>query len=174
MHEIISRLVFVVIMSTVLSRVKWNMKMQIYVNHRTSVLKQGRQCTCNVILRRVHGTTLAVEKQKLLYISVYEHVRAGVRVREGVVVCLRACSLTYPACKTHAPYCHLRPLWIQHIFRHYLINGTIFGKRSPCIKRVLIFSTTFIWNIILRIIQRDVFINVKYSAHKVPVSLVGF
>ena len=60
--------------------------------------------------------------------------------------CYRACSLTYPACTAYEPYC-LRPLWLRHIFGHYLINGTIFGKRLPNTKRVLIFSTTFIWNI---------------------------
>ena len=39
-----------------------------------------------------------------------------------------ACSFTNPVCI--APqYCHLRPLWLHHIFRHYLINGTIFGKK---------------------------------------------
>ena len=41
------------------------------------------------------------------------------------------CCLSYPACKAHAPYCkycHLRPVLLYHIFPHYLINGTIFGK----------------------------------------------
>ena len=42
---------------------------------------------------------------------------------------------------------HLQPLLLHHIFRHYLINGTIFGKKVLNIKCVLIFSTTFIWNI---------------------------
>ena len=30
-------------------------------------------------------------------------------------VCLRACSLTNPAFNA-PPYCHLRPLWLHHIF----------------------------------------------------------
>jgi hypothetical protein len=30
--------------------------------------------------------------------------------------------------KPHALYCHLRPLWLHQIFRHYLVIGTIFGK----------------------------------------------
>jgi hypothetical protein len=42
---------------------------------------------------------------------------------------------------------HLWPLWLHNIFRHYLINGTIFGIVLLNIKCVLIFSTTFIWNI---------------------------
>jgi hypothetical protein len=38
------------------------------------------------------------------------------------------------------PYCHLRPLWLHHIFRHYHINGTIFGKKLLNIKCVFWFS----------------------------------
>jgi hypothetical protein len=61
-------------------------------------------------------------------------------------------------------------------FRHYLINGTIFGKTLLNIKCVFWFSLhlpseTFF---ILRRIQRDTFINVKTSSRKVPVSFVGF
>jgi hypothetical protein len=44
--------------------------------------------------------------------------------------------------------CHLRLARLYLIFAHYLIHGTIFGKkvteRKIC---VLIFSTTFVWNI---------------------------
>ena len=64
----------------------------------------------------------------------------------GAHVCLRACSRTNPA-RNAPPYCHLRPLWLHHIFRHYLTNGMIFGKALLNIKCVLIFSTTFMWNI---------------------------
>ena len=49
---------------------------------------------------------------------------------------VRPYSITYPACKAHAPYFHLWPLWLHHIFRHYLINGTIFGKKLLNIKCV--------------------------------------
>ena len=28
-----------------------------------------------------------------------------------------------------AAICHLRPVWLHHIFRHYLINDTILGKK---------------------------------------------
>ena len=33
------------------------------------------------------------------------------------------CSLRYPACSAHAPYCHLWPAPIYNIFLHYLISG---------------------------------------------------
>ena len=61
------------------------------------------------------------------------------------------CSLRYPSCNAHAPYCHLWPARLNCIFPHYLINGTIFGgggggdiehKMS-----VLIFSATFFLNV---------------------------
>jgi len=60
-----------------------------------------------VTLRCICATTVAVEKQSVLYIlSVY--------------------SLRYPACNAHAPYCHLWPTWLYNIFPHYLISGMIF------------------------------------------------
>jgi hypothetical protein len=62
---------------------------------------------CNVILRRVHETTVAVEKQRVLHISVracactyaFLWVRVCVRVCvvHGAGVCLRATSLSNPA-----------------------------------------------------------------------------
>jgi hypothetical protein len=77
--------------------------------------------------------------------------------RVGVCTCLRACSLAYPACNAHAPYCHLWPLALPS-FLHYLINGKIFEKKFTEHKIcVLIFSTivskTFL---ILSIIYRDI------------------
>ena len=46
----------------------------------------------------------------------------------GAFVCLRVCSLTYPPCNA-PPYCHLRLLWLYHLYRYILINDMIFGKR---------------------------------------------
>ena len=72
-------------------------------------------------------------------------------------------------------YCHLWPVWLYHIFRHYLIHGRIFGKQviehKVC---VWIFSTTLseIF-LILRRTERDI-INVHMSSSKVPVMLVRF
>ena len=59
------------------------------------------------------------------------------------------CSLRYPACNAHAPYCHPWPAPLYNIFPHYLTNGAILGgwggvtEHKMC---VLIFSTTFIWD----------------------------
>ena len=80
-------------------------------------------------------------------------------------------ALVFPACKAHlfyaALYYHGCPVWLFHIFPHYLIKGSIFGKTLLNIKCVfwvsLIFtSETFF---ILRIIQRDI-INAHSSSHK--------
>jgi len=35
----------------------------------------------------------------------------------------------YPPCNAHAPYYNLCPDQLYNIFPHYLINGTIFGKK---------------------------------------------
>ena len=90
-------------------------------------------------------------------------------------VCLRACSLTYPA--YHAPpYC-LRPPWLHNIFRHYLTKSTIFRKNklrnTEC---VFSFSLQLLLEmfLILRRIRRLIVKNMKTSSFKVHVILVAF
>ena len=36
---------------------------------------------------------------------------------------MRVCSLRYPACNAHAPYCHLWPAPLYNIVPHYLIKA---------------------------------------------------
>jgi hypothetical protein len=110
-------------------------------------MEQDRQCTYNVTLRRVRVTIVVVEKQYYI-----------------LCVCIR--SLSYPACNAHAPHCHLWPTRLYDIFPHYLINGTIFGKKKSygIQKCVLIFSKTFL---ILRrnerrMIKMCIYLHVKY------------
>jgi hypothetical protein len=93
----------------------------------------------------------------------------------GAGVCLRACSLANPACNA-PPYSHLRPLWLHNIFRHYLINGPIFGTKSLNIKCEFYFSLQLLFEtfLILRRIRWDIDINVKTSSYKVHVIFVGF
>jgi hypothetical protein len=88
-------------------------------------------------------------------------------------VCLRAFKFTYPVCHMHVPY-SLFPLWLHHIFRHYLINVTIFGKKSVNIKCVFWFPLQRLFEtfLILRRNQRDIVINFK-SLH-IFVIFVGF
>jgi hypothetical protein len=66
----------------------------------------------------------------------------SVRVENNIeaLSCNHCCSgdainITYSACVSvalvirHAPYCHLWPARLYDIFPHYLIKGTIFGKK---------------------------------------------
>jgi hypothetical protein len=90
-------------------------------------------------------------------------------------VCLRKGSLTNPACNA-PPYCHLRSLYLNQIFRYYLINGTIFKKNvvegEMCI---LIFSATFIEILLpLNIIQQDIVKMRKSFLVKYPLSFSDF
>jgi len=73
------------------------------------------------------------------------------------------CSLRYPACEAHEPYRHLWPVWFYHIFPHYLLNGTVLGKRiiehSMC---VLIFSKHFGETfLIFTRTERHIIVNVR-------------
>jgi hypothetical protein len=59
--------------------------------------------------------------------------------------CVCICSLRYPACNMHAPYCHLWSARLCNAFPCYLINVTFFREKkvtghNMC---VLIFSTTW-------------------------------
>jgi len=48
----------------------------------------------------------------------------NVTLRRNHCCCGRSelvCSLSYPACNAHAPYCHLWRLCLFHIFPHFLI-----------------------------------------------------
>jgi hypothetical protein len=71
----------------------------------------------------------------------------------------------------------LWPFCLYHIFRHYLINGKIFGKNFTGHKSVYFNSLCnfyFETFLILIRIQQDIVMNVKTSSCKVPVILVGF
>ena len=88
----------------------------------------------------------------------------------GVGVCLCACSLTYPVCHAQAP-CFLRPLSLRLNFRHYLINGTIYGKNLLFIKCVFWFFLQLLFEtfLILRRNRRDIVMNVETWSCKIPI-----
>ena len=67
-------------------------------------------------------------------------------------------------------------LRLYSIFPHYLINGTVFGKKLPNVKCVFWFSLQLLSEtfLILRRNERDVTKNIYWSACKVPAFLVTF
>ena len=83
------------------------------------------------------------------------------------------CSLRYPACIAHAPYCHLWAYLPLQILLHYFVNGTVFEETLLNAKCVFWFSLrlseTFL---ILRRIEGNVIINADGSAYiKYPLLL---
>jgi hypothetical protein len=84
----------------------------------------------NATLRRVHETTVTRKSNKYyiflsvrVRVSACECVRACVCARAWACACARVALLRH----AHAPY-GLRPLWLHQIFRHYIMNATIFVK----------------------------------------------
>jgi len=57
------------------------------------------------------------------------------------------CTLGYPKCSAHEPYCHMWPAWLYNNFPHYLIKAQFFKKVTEHEMCVLILSTIFFWNI---------------------------
>jgi hypothetical protein len=83
-------------------------------------IQQDRQCTYNVTMGRLREIIVDVETQlRVTNFCVCMKVGAFAQAR----ACVLAFSLTYPSWKAPTPYCHLWPLWLHHIFWHYLING---------------------------------------------------
>ena len=85
------------------------------------------------------------------------------------------CSLRYPPCNVHAPYCHLRPTRFYHIFLTCLIKGKIFKKNIEYKTRVLIFSKTLSETfLVLRRSERYVIKNAYVLHVNNPLILTDF
>jgi hypothetical protein len=90
--------------------------------------KWMNEWTYNVTLRSVRANVVIVEERCYVFF-VY------------------VCSLNYRAWNAHAPYCPKWPVWF-YIFPHYLMNEQDLRKKKVRNKKcVLIFSTSFVWNI---------------------------
>jgi hypothetical protein len=102
-------------------------------------------CAYNVTLMRVQK--FLPRKSSKYCIFVRARARVCGRGGTGAAECLLVGSLTNPACNA-SPYCHLQLLYLNHNFRHYFTNGTIFRKTLLNIKCVfLFFFYSFNWNI---------------------------
>ena len=107
------------------------------VNVADRSIKQNSQCTYNVTSRRVHKTIVAMEKQlSIIYFCVCVHTcERGCRKR--VCTCACVALLIQHATRRHIAICGL---WLHRIFRHYLINGMIFGEMLLNIQYAFQFS----------------------------------
>jgi len=99
----------------------------VQLNHNHKNLWHVRQGTYNVTSRRVRANTVAVEKQKVLYI-----------------LRMYVCSHRYPAWNEHAPYCNV-------VSRDLLCIFTLYDKRQHFRKKKDIehkmHVSIFVWNI---------------------------
>jgi hypothetical protein len=121
-------------------------------HHETSGTRRNKtgNLLINVTLRRVLESFVAVENKYFIFLCFSARGSPCVHLlwRVGMYMCLRACSLTYPAYNVHMLYCHLWPIWLHHVFRHCLLNGIVLWRNATEHETfVLIFSTNFIWNI---------------------------
>jgi hypothetical protein len=71
----------------------------------------------------------------------YNHYGSGKGVSITVPECV--CSLSYPACNAHEPYCRLWSVRLYNTFPQYRTNGTIIKKFIAYKKCVMIISKTF-------------------------------
>ena len=94
----------------------------------------------------------------------------------NITYCESICSLRYPACCALAPCYRLWPVHLYKIFPHYLINGTIIGKKLLNIKCVFWFSLQLLSETFLipRRTEWDVTKNIYWPSCKVPVIRVRF
>jgi len=110
----------------------------------------------DVTMRRIRVTIVAVEKQYVLHI-------------------LCVCGLSYSACKTQAPYCHLSPVRSTTFFPHYPQTARFSGQKILNTKCILTSSTTFVRKIFhSKKNSVTCLINAHGSPCKVPFIYVKF
>jgi hypothetical protein len=111
-------------------------------------------CVCEI----AHGWVI---------LCAFMHVDACARIRENAFA--RVVLLIQHETRIRHIVCS--PSCLHHIFRHYLPNGTIFGKKLLNIKRVLWFSLQLVFEtfLSLRKTHTDIVINMTTSPCEIPV-----
>ena len=105
----------------------------------------------NIILMRLRVTIIAGKSSKYYIFSGIHHAK---RMRHIILLFVA--------------------VWLFNVFRYYLIQTMIFGKKLSHTKCVSVSFTTPSKSLILRIIQRYIIINVHRSSCTVPVIRVTF
>jgi hypothetical protein len=137
--------------------ITWNQNISYTIGHKIQKLKKTSTVHINVTSRRVRVSI--VGKKKKQYYIFWKYV----------------CSLSYPACKAHAPYyiviCGLPG---STIFFHIISQTARFSEKKLLnIKCVFIFSLQLLYAtfLILRRIQRDIVIKYIGLLVKYPLFL---
>jgi hypothetical protein len=140
--------------------------------------KQDRQRTYNVTLTHVHETTCRVKAISIMYFCVCVCVCVCVFVGVGgwarECACARVALLIQRAARRHVAICGLSSSTTFFVIISLMAQCS--EKKWLNTKCVFWFSLQLLFEIflIVRIIQRDIVINVKTSSCKVTVILVGF
>ena len=133
----------------------------------------GRQCVGGRV-----GPTVALDvfkKNRAVNVRITLHWNAILqpllqwKSSKCYIFWLRVCGLGYPACDAHAPYCHPWSVRLHNI-PHYLINGTILGRKLLNIN-VFRFSLHLPQILIFLRNEQHMIINVRRYSCKVPLFL---
>jgi len=91
----------------------------------------------SVVLSAVKLTIIkAVQTRQAMYV---EPNSEALWCNKYYISWMCVCSLRYPVCNAHAPYCNLWPVRLYKMFPNYLINGKIFEKKFLKLKCVFWF-----------------------------------
>ena len=127
-------------------KIKLLKRTYMYINHSRGVdyVIQCRSDDNKYKYKYMYGKPKDLSFNKTCTYKCNTEVRSCKHFCSGKQQILRSmcvCSLRYPACNAHTPYCQLWPVRFYNIFPRYLINGTIFEKKKKLlnIKYVLCF-----------------------------------
>ena len=81
------------------------MKIKILIETRNKIhFKQDKQCTCNIILRRVRVTIVAVEQQYTKCVFVALHIQHAMRMRRVILSSVASPAVHYLSVLPHKHY----------------------------------------------------------------------
>jgi hypothetical protein len=158
--------------------------MEIFVSILKSVQETGQKslfpnpknyCLCYVktCLRKFRCSSSNQDRRRTYNVTLRRFVQPLLQWKNSryYIFWFCVCSLRYPACNAHAPYCHLWPVRLYNIFPHYLIKSAIFKKK------IIEYKICAVWvslqglpetSLILRRAEWDMVKNLHWSLCKVP------